>query len=70
MTPADLRTRREALGLTQPQLGALLWENPQSGRVTVVSLESGKTAMSKRMAAWLNQELGRLEAESDVSAHK
>jgi transcriptional regulator with XRE-family HTH domain len=62
MTPAELRARREALGLSQSQLGAMLWEKPQSGRVTVVSLESGKTPMSKRMAAWLNQELARLEA--------
>jgi hypothetical protein len=62
MTPSDLKRRREALGLTQPQLGAKLWDNPQSGRVTVVSLESGRTPMSKRMSAWLDQELTRLEA--------
>jgi hypothetical protein len=42
MTPKDLRSRREALGLSQSQLGAMLWEKPQSGRVTVVSLESGQ----------------------------
>lgn len=61
MTPADLKRRREALGLTQSQLGALLWDNPQSGRVTVVSLETGHTPISKRMAAWLDQELSKLE---------
>lgn len=62
MTPADLRARREALGLSQAQLGAMLWDRPQSGRVTVVSLESGHTPISKRMAAWLEQELSRLES--------
>jgi hypothetical protein len=61
MTPANLRERREALSLTQTQLGALLWDNPRSGRVTVVSLESGHTPISKRMAAWLDQELSKLE---------
>jgi len=64
MTPTDLRTRREALGLSQRQLGAMLWDNPQSGRVTVVSLETGHTPISKRMAAWLDQELRRLEQQA------
>lgn len=64
MTPAALRSRREALNLTQGQLGALLWDNPQSGRVTIVSLESGRTPISKRTAAWLDQELSRLEREA------
>jgi transcriptional regulator with XRE-family HTH domain len=63
MTPKDLRSRREALGLSQSQLGAMLWEKPQSGRVTVVSLETGHTPISKRMAAWLGQELARLEKQ-------
>jgi DNA-binding transcriptional regulator YiaG len=61
MTPADLRTRREALGLSQPQLGALLWDNPQSGRVMVVRWETGAVPITPIRAAWLEQELARLE---------
>ena len=61
MTPADLARRREALGLTRTKLGALLWSNPQSGRVTITNLESGHTRITRRTAAWLDQELSRLE---------
>ena len=62
MTPTDLRTRRTGLGLTQAQLGALLWDNPQSGRVTIAKLETGAWPITRRTAAWLDLELRRLEA--------
>lgn len=63
MTPADLRERRKALLLTQAQLGALLWDKPESGRATIAGLEGGSVKMTKRTAAWLDLELSKLEAE-------
>ena len=63
MTPADLKRRREALGLTQTEIGALLWGNPRSGRVSIVKLETGAWPITRRTAAWLDQELTRLEQD-------
>jgi transcriptional regulator with XRE-family HTH domain len=62
MTPDEIRTRRVGLGLTQAELGALLWDNPKSGRVTIAKLETGAWPITRRTAAWLEQELRRLEA--------
>lgn len=62
MTPADLRSRRDALGLSQAQLAQRLgvrqseisrWETtgPSAQRIT------------RQRAAWLDLELSRLERE-------
>lgn len=66
MTPDEIRTRRTSLGLTQAELGALLWDNPNSGRVTIVKLETGSWPITRRTAAWLDQELRRLESGHPV----
>lgn len=63
MTPAELRERRTALGLSQRQLGAKLWDNPQSGRVSIVKMETAAWPITRRTAAWLDAELTRLEQE-------
>ena len=61
MTPAELTRRREALNLTLADLGGILWESRAGGRVTLWQLEHGTRKLTRGTAAWLDQELTRLE---------
>lgn len=57
MTPADLRARRVALNMTQAELAeALGLRQPHISR-----WENGGKAITYMRAAWLDQELRRLE---------
>jgi len=59
MTPSELKTRREALNLSQEELAALLLaRQPHLSR-----WESGRVPITRQRAAWLDAELTRLEAE-------
>lgn len=57
MTPQELRSRRERLNLSQAALAeALRVRQPHISR-----WESGRAAITYMRAAWLDQELRRLE---------
>lgn len=57
MTPAELRERREALHLSQAQLAELIHvRQPHLSR-----WETGTVPITEIRAAWLDQELHRLE---------
>lgn len=57
MTPADLRIRREALHLTQAQLAEALKVRQHH----LSRWETGAVPITAIRAAWLDQELSRLE---------
>lgn len=60
MTPAALRERREALGLTQAQLA----ERLRVRQHHLSRWETGAVPITDIRAAWLDRELSRLEATS------
>jgi DNA-binding transcriptional regulator YiaG len=58
MTPADLKSRRERLGLTQAGLAAALKLSAKS----LQNWEQSRRGIERFTAAWLDQELRRLES--------
>lgn len=59
MTPTELRERREALNLTQAQIAEAL----DIKQHHVSRWETGDVPITRMRAAWLDQELRRLEDE-------
>lgn len=58
MTPSELKERREALHLTQAQLAEVLKVRQHH----LSRWETGAVPITEIRAAWLRQELGKLEA--------
>lgn len=61
MTPAELKERRKALGLTQAQLSEALRVRQQH----LSRWETGDKAITRMRAVWLDQELRRLEHDRE-----
>lgn len=63
MTPAELKRRRAALGMTQAELAAAISTPAYRVRQQEISRwESGAVAITAMRAAWLDVQFGRLEA--------
>ena len=64
MTPEELKQRRRGLGLTQARLAAALAVHQPN----LAAWESGAVRITHMRAAWLERELGRLEAGRSAEA--